>query len=156
MAWTDIGEGSASLMCLTNKVDCCRGVSDSGKWLFPNETRVDLVHKTQIHQQYWNNAIFLQRFNETQLVNGIFRCDIMDESGDPHHLYVGIYEQPPTCKLLVHLQVVYYYSIIIITFNTAGPELNLTYSLTNDINITFVLNCTSIGNTSQSDEMASE
>ena len=31
------------------------------------------------------------------------------------------------------------------SFNTAGPELNLTYNLINDVNITFVLNCTSVG-----------
>ena len=29
--------------------------------------------------------------------------------------------------------------------NTAGPELNLTYNLIDDVIITFVLNCTSVG-----------
>ena len=98
VAWTDIGEGNASLMCLTNKSDCCRDVSESGKWVFPNQTDVHSMNATLVHQLYGNSAIFLQRQSETQLASGIFHCHIMDENGTEQHLYIGIYQETPTRK----------------------------------------------------------
>ena len=85
-------------MCLTNKSDCCRGVSDSGKWIFPNQTDVHSMNNTLVYQQYGNSAILLQRQSETQLVSGIYHCHIMDNNGKEQHLYIGIYKKIPTCK----------------------------------------------------------
>lgn len=85
-------------MCLTNQLDCCRGVSDSGNWIFPNQTNVTSMSTEPIHQLYRNSTILLQRQRESQLESGIFHCDIMDRNGEDHHLYVGIYQENLTCK----------------------------------------------------------
>lgn len=98
VVWADIGEGSASLMCLTNQLNCCRGVSDSGNWIFPNQMNVTSMNTEPIHQLYGNSAILLQRQNESPLESGIFHCVIMDNNGEDHHLYVGIYQETQTSK----------------------------------------------------------
>jgi hypothetical protein len=88
-------------MCLTNKLNCCSGVSDSGKWILPNQHDVTSMNSTApIHQLYGNSAILLQRKQETQLVGRIFRCDIMDESGELQSLYISMYQESPPCKSL--------------------------------------------------------
>ena len=84
-------------MCLTNMPDCCRDVSDSGKWISPNLTDVNSMSTVPVNQVYGNSVILLQRQSEAQLVHGIYRCDIMDNNKKEQHLYVGIYQKIPTC-----------------------------------------------------------
>ena len=101
VAWMEIGQGSASLFCLTNKMDCCNYPSDSGGWIFPNGSTVQFMSSSvNIDIFYQKNAILLQHQVGTQSVtdSGIFRCDIIDSNNEMQQMYIGVYPQPGTSE----------------------------------------------------------
>ena len=90
--WIDIGVGSASLLCITNKTDCCSDDSASGQWISPGDTPVPSSGSAVI-QQYGVHSVRLenpQRSNQPD-TGIIYLCNITDDDDEPKHFYVGIY-----------------------------------------------------------------
>ena len=93
VAWSEIGEGSGSLFCLTNKTNCCEA-SNSGNWVDPDNSTVSLsLNITGVYQGHRKHSILLQHQGMAPALKGIFRCDVEDASNQMQHVYVGIYPQ---------------------------------------------------------------
>ena len=97
---TDIGTGSAALLCTTTYTPCCSSANPDTQWYFPNGSEAqnngglpyyrtrnnpDLGARTGLR------SILLHR-NPQGTTTGIFRCDIPDESGVLQSVFVGIYD----------------------------------------------------------------
>ena len=94
MNLTDIGEGdTAALLCLTDRVACCRG-SDGGAggdWYFPDGGLVPFEFEdTSIYQNRGASRVRLNRRNNAQSPTGVYRCEIPDASRTNQRIYVGV------------------------------------------------------------------
>ena len=97
---TDIGAGSAALLCITTSKPCCfSGPPPGTHWYFPNGTRVDRFNTLPYYRNRTDTGlpsnasrgIVLLHRNPEGTTIGVFRCEIPDASGDLQSLYVGIY-----------------------------------------------------------------
>ena len=95
MTWniTDIGNDSAALICTTTRPDCCLS-TDGSHWYFPDGSTVQRTGTTYYRTRTIGTGsgptVRLHR-NPGATTTGVFRCDILDASGDLQSLYVGIY-----------------------------------------------------------------
>ena len=93
---TDIGTYSAGLFCTTTNSGCCSSANPATQWYLPNGSQVQNLgfsppSKTFSRTRYRSPAAVLLHRNPGATTTGIFRCDILDASGDLQSLYVGIY-----------------------------------------------------------------
>jgi hypothetical protein len=90
--WTDIGTGSTSLICITNKTDCCNDEGSSGQWISPRGTAVP-SSGSPIIQQYGVHSVRLENpQSSNQSDTGIiYLCNITDADDEQKQFYVGIY-----------------------------------------------------------------
>ena len=95
---TDIGTGSAALICTTTLPGCCLS-TDGSHWYFPNGSAVQHMrligdattyYRTRTISHTSGGTVRLQRISEAT-TTGIFHCDIRDGSGYLQSIYVGIY-----------------------------------------------------------------
>ena len=90
---TDIGTGSAALICTTTRPDCCLS-TDGSHWYFPDGSAVQRTgttyYRTRTISYGGGGTVRLNR-NPGATTTGVFHCDIPDASGDLQSLYVGIY-----------------------------------------------------------------
>ena len=94
---TDIGTGSAALLCTTTYTPCCfSGPPPGTHWYFPNGSRVENIDSLPYYRSRTDairsppGTVRLNR-NPEGTTTGIFRCEILDASGDFKSIYVGIY-----------------------------------------------------------------
>ena len=97
---TDIGTGSAALICTTTYYPCCFSFPPPGThWYFPNGSQVSNTntlpyYRTRIdgNPQFTSEpgTVLLHR-NPEGNTTGMFHCEIPDASGTFQSLYVGIY-----------------------------------------------------------------
>ena len=97
---TDIGTGSAALMCITTYNPCCfSGPPPGTHWYFPNGSRVERFNTLPYYRSRTDASRFtsgrvgrvLLHRNSGATTTGIFRCEILDAIGDFKSIYVGIY-----------------------------------------------------------------
>ena len=90
---TDIGTDSAALICTTSGTGCCTS-GRGDEWYFPNGSAVQRSGTTYFRSRTVTNGpggtVRLNR-NPGATTTGVFRCEILDASGDLQSLYVGIY-----------------------------------------------------------------
>ena len=99
---TDIGTGSAALICTTTRIGCCLS-TDGSHWYFPDGSTVQRTDTTYYRTRTISRfrtrtvaglggvgTVSLNR-NPVATTTGVFRCDIPDASGVLQSLYVGIY-----------------------------------------------------------------
>ena len=90
---TDIGTGSAALLCTTTYTPCCSSDNPETQWYFPNGSPIP--HNPALPYRRtrgrFPGRVILSR-NSESTTTGIFRCDIPDASGVLQSLYVGIYD----------------------------------------------------------------
>ena len=92
---TDIGTGSAALLCTTTYRPCCFSYPPT-HWYFPNGSRVDLFDTLPYYRRRTDasssppGSVILHR-NPGATTTGIFWCDMQDATGTFQSLYVGIY-----------------------------------------------------------------
>ena len=105
---TDIGTGSAALLCTTTYSSCCTTFQNPDtQWYFPNGSPVvnngDLPY---YRTKSTNPGTVLLHRNPEGTTTGIFRCDILDGSGVLQSLYVVIYDGE-SCALYAwfHLEI---------------------------------------------------
>ena len=93
---TDIGTGSAALLCTTTYTGCCSSANPATQWYFPNGAQVQNLGSPQPSMTFSRTrsqspaAVHLNH-NPEATTTGVFHCDILDASGDLQSLYVGIY-----------------------------------------------------------------
>ena len=99
---TDIGTGSAALICTTTfRVCCYSGPPPGTHWYFPNGSRIDRFntlpyYRTRTDGQRFRvgslpgGTVLLHR-NPEGTTTGIFCCEILDATGAFQSIYVGIY-----------------------------------------------------------------
>ena len=98
---TDIGTGSAALLCTTTYYGpCCfSGPPPGTHWYLPNGTRVERFntlpyYRSRIDGRPWwyskLGTVVLHR-NPRATTTGVFRCEILDATGVFQSIYVGIY-----------------------------------------------------------------
>ena len=91
----DIGEWDDALLCMTDNRNCCAYAQSPGgvvlgDWYYPNGTRV--VNRGLQWNFYRNRDQSVVRLNRRRGgVNGIYRCEIPDQSGNTQSLHVGVY-----------------------------------------------------------------
>ena len=87
---TDIGTGSAALLCTTTNLACCLS-TDGSQWYFPDGSAVQRTGTTYYRTRtIYVGTVRLHR-NPGATTTGVFHCDIPDASGDLQSIYVGIY-----------------------------------------------------------------
>ena len=95
----EIGEGSAALLCLTNKTDCCSSAEASfgaiGEWLFPSGSTVQSFSNRGSDGFYRGRGPSVVRLNRltSEQTTGLFRCKVDDVSNVERELTVGVYRQ---------------------------------------------------------------
>ena len=94
---TDIGTGSAALICTTTfRVCCFSGSSPGNHWYYPDGSRVERFNTLPYYRTRMDGlvsppgAILLHR-NFWGVTTGVFRCEILDATGYFQSIYVGIY-----------------------------------------------------------------
>lgn len=88
-----ISEGSSSLLCYTNYIQCCKA-SSAGEWYFPNGTRVGTMGGGgDFYRNRGPVVVRLNRRNNAVMPTGVFRCEVPDASITTQSIYVGIYPQ---------------------------------------------------------------
>ena len=97
---TDIGTGSAALICTTTYIPCCySGPPPGTHWYFPNGSQISNTntlpyYRTRIdgNPQFTSEpgTVLLHR-NPEATTTGVFCCEIWDASGAFQSIYVGIY-----------------------------------------------------------------
>ena len=95
---TDIGTGSAALVCTTTRPGCCLS-TDGSQWYFPNGSAVQRSETLPYYRtrtQYPQLATVRLHRNPGATTTGVFRCDILGYRyrywyGYLQSIYVGIY-----------------------------------------------------------------
>ena len=96
---TDIGAGSAALLCTTTYIVCCFSGPEGTPgthWYFPNGTQVDRFNTLPYYRSRTDakksppGTVLLHR-NPEATTTGVFRCEILDDSAIFQSIYVGIY-----------------------------------------------------------------
>ena len=91
----DIGEDDDALLCMTDNTACCAraqspGGDTLGDWYYPNGTGVpNMVDGNDFYRNRGPSVIRMNRRRGG--VNGIYHCEIPDQSGNNQSLYVGVY-----------------------------------------------------------------
>ena len=89
---TDIGTGSAALLCTTTNTHCCSSRNRETWWFFPNGSRVQNNGGLPYYRtRNTNPQSVLLHCNPQGTTTGLFHCDILDASEAVQSLYVGIY-----------------------------------------------------------------
>ena len=97
---TDIGTGSAALLCTTTFEPCCfSGPPPGTHWYFPNGSRVERFNTLPYYRSRidaWSRhppvtgTVILHR-NSWATTTGVFRCETRNARGVFQSIYVGIY-----------------------------------------------------------------
>ena len=94
---TDIGTGSAALICTTTYIPCCFSTPPPGThWYFPNGSQVQNTDTLPYYRRRADakhdpaGRVILHR-NPGATTTGIFCCEILDARGAFQSIYVGIY-----------------------------------------------------------------
>ena len=145
--WMEIGVGRASLLCITNKTDCCNDEGASGQWISPKGTAIPSTSGSAVVQQYGMQSVRLenQRHLNRSDTGIIYLCNITDAENKSKHFYVGIYSDQIKskhnnmihgCKLKLFLVVSLIFTVVIVS---------ITFNLKDPIHLRFELTCTSVG-----------
>ena len=96
----DIGEGNNELLCITDNTACCSraespGMAVLGDWSFPNGTVVpnEIITADGLRWDFYRlrGASRVRLLRRRGGVDGIYRCDIPDNSDVFQTIYIGIY-----------------------------------------------------------------
>ena len=88
----EIGEGAMSVLCFTNKLDCCGEVPlHTGEWYFPNKSRVRVQNEGVIYRDRHASVVRLNWRYYPNPPTGVFHCQIPDINGTIQNVYVGVH-----------------------------------------------------------------
>ena len=78
---TDIGEDDNSVLCMTNKTDCCSRADGGvgGEWYFPNRTNVDIEGSGgSFYRDRGPSVVCPHRRHNAMMPTGPFCCEVPD------------------------------------------------------------------------------
>ena len=94
----DIGEASKSLLCITNKINCCQRMGAlvvQGNWYFPGNDSAVPSAGTDGQSGFYRDRdlskVRLHRRDWITFPSGLFRCTIPDSSDQDQTIFIGIY-----------------------------------------------------------------
>jgi len=124
---TDIGTGTAALVCTTTYRPCCTSGNPETQWYFPDGNQVPNNPALPYQRTRGQNlgTLILSR-NSESTITGIFHCDIPDVSGTTQSFYVGIYDMntgTPTVTTLVYNEA----TRSLTCTSTGGPATTVTW-----------------------------
>ena len=94
VAISDIGEGSASILCITDKNDCCRSPHGTtvGEWYFPNnESAVGIKGGGgSFYRDRGASVVCLHRRHNATMPTGLFCCVVPDANGTNQRICVMV------------------------------------------------------------------
>ena len=97
IAITDIGEGESSVLCITDKSNCCRstdGGAAAGHWYFPNNGSTVGIegngHGGSFYRDRLKRKVRLHRRHDAMMPTGLFCCVVPDASGQNQKLCVMV------------------------------------------------------------------
>ena len=84
----DIGEGDdGALLCVTNLIQCCRGIDTPGdggalgEWFYPNGTDVEIKDSgNDIYRNRGPSVVLLNRRSNAMFPTGLYCCEVPDAS----------------------------------------------------------------------------
>ena len=98
---TEIGEGSKSLLCITNNTNCCQRMSmlvgAQGNWFFPgSNSAVPPADSRGQSGFYKNRGLSKVRLHRRDGItmsspNGLFKCTIPDSNNQTLKIFIGVY-----------------------------------------------------------------
>ena len=90
--FSDIGEGSNALYCLTDRRQCCSTETGarSGQISFPNETYINEAPFSNLYLIRGFSSLLLNRRSAVG-PTGIYTCLIPDSRGGLMKIYIGVY-----------------------------------------------------------------
>lgn len=87
-----IGVGAMSLLCFTNKLDCCGEASFRiGEWYFPNKSVVPVQNEGIVYRDRDASVVRLNWRSHSDPHFGVFQCQIPDINDTIQNVYVGVY-----------------------------------------------------------------
>jgi len=100
LALEDVGKDKDSVICWTDRQDCCHSTftvgGSLGKWYFPDRSTVKFSadyelsdRKSPIYRNRGHQVVALNRRRGGE--DGVYWCEIPDEQGKMHSVYVGLY-----------------------------------------------------------------
>ena len=91
---TDIGTGSAALICTSTRPGCCLS-TDGSHWYFPDGSTVQrhgtTYYRTRTIAGLEGGGTVRLNHNPGATTTGVFNCTIPDRDGVLQSIYVGIY-----------------------------------------------------------------
>ena len=93
VAINDIGQGNNTLLCVTDKLDCCkpRNGTLQGEFYYPNNTLVrNQAQNDSLYRNRGPQVIRLNRKNDVVVPTGIYRCEIPDSTGKNRSIYINV------------------------------------------------------------------
>lgn len=96
----NVWEGEESLQCWTDRQDCCHSDYTAGgalgKWSYPDGSKVKFAVSYELSDM--TRPLFRDRRHQAVIVHrkkggedGVYYCEIPDEQGVTHRVYVGMY-----------------------------------------------------------------
>ena len=80
----------SALLCITND-NCCESSGRLGGWYLPNGTAVDDRGGPNFYQTRGSSVLHLFLRSGATSPDGVFHCQIPDESGTLQHIYIGLF-----------------------------------------------------------------
>ena len=93
---TDIGEGDAAVLCMTDKEGCCADLlGRAGEWFFPNNERVGTFGGGgDFYRDRGQGVVHLNRRNNAMMPTGSFCCEIPDRNNVHRRLCIMVEATP--------------------------------------------------------------
>jgi hypothetical protein len=89
---TDIGENNAAVLCMTDKMECCKSmVGGTGEWYYPNNDTVGTVGGSEdFYRNRGQRVVRLNRRNNAMMPTGPFCCEVPDRNNVMQRMCVMI------------------------------------------------------------------
>ena len=110
VAITDIGEGDAAVICMTDKEGCCSS-NKQGEWRFPNNTTVGTEGKGgDFYRNRGNQQVILNRRRNALGPLGQYCCEVATVDNPNARICIDIGKQSALhhCHFVIVIRLSYY------------------------------------------------
>ena len=93
VALNDIGKGNNALLCVTDKLDCCKPLNGplQGEFYYTDGSAVGYSQVNSLYRNRGPQVVRLNRRNgSVPALTGIYRCEIPDSNGTNQSIYINL------------------------------------------------------------------